>query len=58
MSADTSTAPSADLDRDTIARALAENGRSPTRAAKALGLKNRFVLLRLLKKHGLSVSDD
>ncbi len=48
----------ADLDRETLARALAENGRSPTRAAKALGLKNRFVLLRLLKKHGLSVSDD
>ena len=47
-----------DLDRDAIARALAEHGRSPTRAAKALGLKNRFVLLRLLKKHGLSVSDD
>ncbi|MDX2090303.1 MAG: sigma 54-interacting transcriptional regulator [Kofleriaceae bacterium] len=44
-----------ELDRDTLARALADNGRSPTRAAKALGLKNRFVLLRLLKKHGLSV---
>jgi DNA-binding NtrC family response regulator len=46
------------LDRDTIAKALADNGRSPTRAAKALGLKNRFVLLRLLKKHGLSVAED
>jgi two-component system nitrogen regulation response regulator GlnG/two-component system response regulator HydG len=44
-----------ELDRDTLAQALAANGRSPTRAAKALGLKNRFVLLRLLKKHGLSV---
>jgi hypothetical protein len=29
---------------------------SPTKAAKALGLKNRYVLLRLLKKHGLSVA--
>ena len=47
-----------ELDRDTIARALAENGRSPTRAAKALGLKNRYVLLRLLKKHGLSATPE
>jgi DNA-binding NtrC family response regulator len=46
----------AELDRETLARALAEHGRSPTRAAKALGLKNRFVLLRLLKKHGLSAN--
>ena len=44
------------VDRDTLSRALAEHGRSPTRAAKALGLKNRFVLLRLLKKHGISAS--
>jgi DNA-binding NtrC family response regulator len=48
----------AELDRETLAKALADHGRSPTRAAKALGLKNRFVLLRLLKKHGLSVADD
>jgi DNA-binding NtrC family response regulator len=47
-----------ELDRDTLAHALADNGRSPTRAAKALGLKNRYVLLRLLKKHGLSVAAD
>jgi DNA-binding NtrC family response regulator len=47
-----------ELDRDTLARALTDNGRSPTRAAKALGLKNRYVLLRLLKKHGLSVIAD
>jgi MoxR-like ATPase len=46
----------AELDRETVARALAEHGRSPTRAAKALGLKNRFVLLRLLKKYGLSAN--
>jgi two-component system nitrogen regulation response regulator GlnG/two-component system response regulator HydG len=48
----------AELDRDTIARALADHARSPTRTAKALGLKNRFVLLRLLKKHGLSVNPE
>ena len=47
-----------ELDRETIARALAEHGRSPTRAAKALGLKNRYVLLRLLKKHGLSAGTE
>ncbi|MBS2018509.1 MAG: sigma-54-dependent Fis family transcriptional regulator [Deltaproteobacteria bacterium] len=44
-----------DLDRETIARALADNDRSPTKTAKALGLKNRYVLIRLLKKYGLSV---
>ena len=37
---------------------LADNGRSPTKAAKALGLKNRYVLLRLLKKHGLSANTE
>jgi len=46
------------IDRDSLVRALADHGRSPTRAARALGLKNRHVLLRLLKKHGLSVADD
>jgi DNA-binding NtrC family response regulator len=51
-------ADASELDRDTLAKALADHGRSPTRAAKALGLKNRFVLLRLLKKHGLSVAAD
>jgi two-component system nitrogen regulation response regulator GlnG/two-component system response regulator HydG len=47
-----------ELDRDIIAKALAEHDRSPTKTAKALGLKNRYVLLRLLKKHGLSVNAD
>ncbi|MGE5185918.1 MAG: sigma-54-dependent Fis family transcriptional regulator, partial [Acidobacteriota bacterium] len=56
-SADSET-ESAELDRETIAKALAEHGRSPTRAAKALGLKNRYVLLRLLKKHGLSAGPE
>jgi len=57
-SAESESADSAEIDRDTLAKALADNGRSPTKAAKALGLKNRFVLLRLLKKHGLSVGTD
>jgi two-component system nitrogen regulation response regulator GlnG/two-component system response regulator HydG len=56
-SADSETDATA-IDRDTIQKALAEHGRSPTKAAKALGLKNRFVLLRLLKKHGLSVAGE
>jgi two-component system nitrogen regulation response regulator GlnG/two-component system response regulator HydG len=53
-----SAADPVELDRAALSRALAENGRSPTRAARALGLKNRFVLLRLLKKHGLSAGSD
>ena len=57
-SAESEQADVAEVDRETLARALAEHGRSPTRAAKALNLKNRFVLLRLLKKHGLSVGAD
>ncbi len=48
----------AEVDRDTLVRALADNERSPTKTAKALGLKNRYVLIRLLKKHGLSASPD
>jgi two-component system nitrogen regulation response regulator GlnG/two-component system response regulator HydG len=52
---ETESSETTEIDRETLARALADHGRSPTRAAKALGLKNRFVLLRLLKKHGLSV---
>lgn len=47
-----------DVDKETLVRALAENGRSPSKAARALGLKNRYVLLRLLKKHGVSVGTD
>jgi DNA-binding NtrC family response regulator len=47
-----------DIDRDALVAAIAEHGRSPTRLAKQLGLKNRYVLIRLLKKHGLSVGPD
>jgi two-component system nitrogen regulation response regulator GlnG/two-component system response regulator HydG len=55
---DASAPATAVLDRETLARALAESGGSPSKAAKALGLKNRYVLLRLLKKHGLSAATD
>ena len=51
-----STTEVAEVDRETLVRALADNDRSPTRTAKALGLKNRYVLIRLLKKHGLSAA--
>jgi DNA-binding NtrC family response regulator len=47
-----------EIDREALVQALATNERSPTKAAKALGLKNRYVLLRLLKKHGLSVNHE
>jgi two-component system nitrogen regulation response regulator GlnG/two-component system response regulator HydG len=47
-----------EIDRDTLVAAIAEHGRSPTRLAKQLKLKNRYVLIRLLKKHGLSVGPD
>jgi two-component system nitrogen regulation response regulator GlnG/two-component system response regulator HydG len=43
-----------ELDRDALLAAIDRHGRSPTRLAKALGLKNRYVLIRLLKKHSLS----
>ena len=53
-----SAAEVAEIDKETLERALADADRSPTKAAKALGLKNRYVLIRLLKKHGLSASAD
>jgi DNA-binding NtrC family response regulator len=48
------TAEAAEIRREDLVRALREHGRSPTRIAKALGVKNRYVLHRLLKKHGLT----
>ncbi|MBL8609438.1 MAG: sigma-54-dependent Fis family transcriptional regulator [Myxococcales bacterium] len=48
----------AEIGKEALERALADNDRSPTKAAKALGLKNRYVLIRLLKKHGLSAGTD
>jgi transcriptional regulator with AAA-type ATPase domain len=38
-----------------IRAALAEHGGSTKRAARALGLSSRFVLYRLMKKHGIAV---
>ncbi len=42
------------LDAASLTRAMEAAGQSPTEAARQLGLKNRYVLLRLLKKHGIS----
>jgi two-component system nitrogen regulation response regulator GlnG/two-component system response regulator HydG len=42
-----------DLDSDTIVAALDAARGSPTRAARSLGLRNRHVLYRLMKKHGI-----
>jgi MoxR-like ATPase len=43
----------AEIDRATLVDALAQAAGSPTKAARALGLKNRYVILRLMKKHGI-----
>ena len=40
-------------DREAITGALARAGGSVTRAARELGLSSRFVLYRLMKKHGI-----
>lgn len=46
----TSDVTSVNLDREAIVEALATTQGSPTKAAKQLGLKNRHVLYRLMKK--------
>lgn len=47
-----------EVDRAALVEALANTGGSPTKAARALGLKNRYVLLRLMKKHGIAAGAD
>ncbi|HET7502108.1 MAG TPA: sigma 54-interacting transcriptional regulator [Kofleriaceae bacterium] len=49
---------SGELDRSRIEAALSAAKGSVTRAARALGLKNRFVLYRLMKKVGLDPVPD
>ncbi len=53
-----SASETAEVTREDLVRALADHGRSPTKMAKLLGLKNRYVLIRLLKKHGLSAGPE
>jgi two-component system nitrogen regulation response regulator GlnG/two-component system response regulator HydG len=45
----------ADIDEATIRSALEAASDNVTRAAKALGLKNRFALYRVMKKYGITV---
>jgi DNA-binding NtrC family response regulator len=45
------------LERHDIEAALARARGSVTAAARLLGLKNRFVLYRLLKRHGIATPD-
>jgi two-component system nitrogen regulation response regulator GlnG/two-component system response regulator HydG len=51
--ADATAEPATDPGPEALQAALAAAGGSVTAAARALGFKNRFVLYRLLKKHGL-----
>jgi two-component system nitrogen regulation response regulator GlnG/two-component system response regulator HydG len=46
-----------EIDADRIRAALAEHDGSVTAAAKALGLASRFVLYRLMKRHGIKIGD-
>jgi two-component system nitrogen regulation response regulator GlnG/two-component system response regulator HydG len=47
-----------ELDAERVTAALAQAGGNRTQAARILGLKNRFALLRLLKKFGLEGSEE
>jgi transcriptional regulator with AAA-type ATPase domain len=45
-------------DADAIKEALAQAGDNVTRAARALGLKNRFSLYRLMRRHGIGAREE
>jgi DNA-binding NtrC family response regulator len=47
-----------ELDKATIEGALRDQGGSVSAAARALGLRNRYVLHRLMKKHGITSADE
>ncbi len=49
---------SAEIDREALVAALERAGGSPTKAARELGLKNRYVVVRLMKKHGIGGDGD
>jgi two-component system nitrogen regulation response regulator GlnG/two-component system response regulator HydG len=56
---DSPSAPApAEPGRTEIEGALATAAGSVTRAARALGLKNRFALYRLMKRHGLAAEEE
>jgi two-component system nitrogen regulation response regulator GlnG/two-component system response regulator HydG len=43
----------AELDRDTLERALEASAGNVTEAAKSLGISSRFALYRLMRRHGV-----
>jgi two-component system nitrogen regulation response regulator GlnG/two-component system response regulator HydG len=45
--------PAAELDRETIERALEASAGNVTEAAKSLGMSSRFALYRLMRRHGI-----
>ena len=45
-----------EVDASAIERALLDSSGNISAAARALGLRNRYVLLRLIKKHGVDVA--
>jgi transcriptional regulator of acetoin/glycerol metabolism len=50
--------PQGDISRRDIEAALAKMGGKVTRAARLLGLKNRYALYRLMARHGIGSDDD
>lgn len=46
-----------EVDKPAIEKALRDHAGSVSAAARALGLRNRYVLHRLMKKHGISSTD-
>ena len=55
---ETAAATFSDVDRDALVAALDRADGSPTKAARELGLKNRYVVLRLMKKYGIGGDGD
>jgi DNA-binding NtrC family response regulator len=50
--------PAREPTKQEIVAALAASGGSVSRAAKALAVKSRYALYRLMKKHGIAAGDD
>lgn len=50
-------APSTEIGADEVRRALERHGGNQSRAYRDLGLKNRYALIRLMKRHGIAGSE-
>ena len=55
LRSDDAAVPTEEVDETRIRAALAEHKNNVTRAARSLGLKNRYVLYRLMRRHGIEV---